>query len=79
MTKICGSFFCIKNFKSVIEVNNEASLEYEHTKQNYLFSLIKKNAISIDTVIVLVQNVGSHSRHVKHIESETYGKSITAL
>ena len=32
----------------------DALLEYEHLKQNYLFSTVKRNAVSGDTVTVLV-------------------------
>ena len=50
--------------KSVIEVNKDALLKYERLKQNFLFSTIKRNAISDDTITVLVHNVKLFPRHV---------------
>ena len=37
--------------------------EYERLKQNNLFSTIKRNAISENTITVLVHNVRSLSKH----------------
>ena len=45
-------------------------LEYERLKQNDLFSTVKRNAISGDTVTVLVHNVRSLPRHVNDILSD---------
>ena len=42
-------------------------LEYKRLKQNDLFSTIKRNAISGDTVTVLVHNVRSLPKHVDNI------------
>ena len=38
-------------------------LKYEHLKQNYLFSAIIRNAISGNTVTVLVHNMRSLPKH----------------
>ena len=40
-----------------MKVNKDVLLEYERLKQNDLFSSVKRNAISCDTVTVLVHNV----------------------
>ena len=45
-------------------------LEYEHLKQNDLFSTIKRNAISGDTVTVLVRDVRPLPRHIDVIVSD---------
>ena len=45
-------------------------LEYERLKQNDLFSTIKRNAFSSDTVTLLVHNVRSLSRHVDDVVSD---------
>ena len=45
-------------------------LEYERLKKNDLFSTVKRNAISGDTVTVLVHNVRSLPRHVNDILSD---------
>ena len=44
-------------------------LEYKRLKQNDLFSTIERNAISVDTVTVLVHNVSSLPRYVGDIVS----------
>ena len=50
--KTYDNLYCIGELKkSVIKVNKDAFLEYEHLKQNDLFSTVKSNAISCDTVI----------------------------
>ena len=41
--------------------------EYERLKQNNLFSTIKRNAISENTITVLVHNVRSLSKHTDDI------------
>ena len=47
------NLYCIGKFvKSAVKVNKDALLEYERLKQNDLFSSIKRNAISCDTVTV---------------------------
>ena len=53
-----------------MKVNEDVLLEYERPKQNGLFSTIKRNAISGDTVTVLVHNVRSLPRHVDDIVSD---------
>ena len=45
-------------------------LEYERLKQNDLFSTVKRNAISGNTVTVLVHNVRSLLGHVDDIVSD---------
>ena len=56
--------------KSVIMVNRDALLEYKCLKQNDLFSTMKRNAISGNTITVFVNNVKSLPRHVNHIVSD---------
>ena len=56
--------------KSVIIVNRDALLEYKCLKQNDLFSTMKRNAISGNTITVFVNNVKSLPRHVNHIVSD---------
>ena len=56
--------------KSVIKVNRDALLEYKCLKQNDLFSTMKRNAISGNTITVFVNNVKSLPRHVNHIVSD---------
>ena len=56
--------------KSVIMVNRDALLEYKCLKQNDLFSTMKRNAISGNTITVFVNNVKSRPRHVNHIVSD---------
>ena len=54
------NIYCIGEFKkSAIKLDKDVLLEYERLKQNDLFSTIKRNAISGNTVIVLVHNVRS--------------------
>ena len=55
--------------KFAIKVNKDALLEYERLKENDLFSAVKGNVISGDTVTVLVHNVRSLARHVDAILS----------
>ena len=56
--KTYDNLYCIAEFKkSVIKIDKDALLEYERLKQNDLFSTIKRNALSGDTVTVLVHNV----------------------
>ena len=45
-------------------------LEYEHLKQNDLFSTIKRNAISGDAVTVLVHNLRLLLTHADNIVSD---------
>ena len=69
--KTYDNLYCIGEFKkSAIKVNKDALLEYERLKQNDLFSTIKRNVSSGDTVTVLVHNVRSLPRHVDHILSD---------
>ena len=69
--KTYDKLYCIGEIrKSAIKVNKDALLEYERLKQNDLFSTVKRNAISWDTVTVLVHNVRSLPRHVDDILSD---------
>ena len=45
-------------------------MEYQRLKQNDLFSTVKRNAVSGNTVTVLVHNVRSLSRHVDDMLSD---------
>ena len=63
--KTYSNLYCIWEIKkSIVKVNKDVLLEYEQLKQNGLFSTVKRNAISGDTVAVLVYNVRSFPRHV---------------
>ena len=65
IVKTYDNLYCTGEFKKyAIKVNKDALLEYERLKQNDLFSTIKTNAISNDTVGVLIHNVRSLARHV---------------
>ena len=56
--KTYDNLYCIGEFKkSAIKVDKDALLEYKCLKQNDWFSAIKWNAISGNTVTVLVHNV----------------------
>ena len=69
--KTYDNLYCIGEFqKTAIEVNKDALLKYERLKQNDLFFTVKRNAISGDTVTVLVHNVRSPLRHVDDILSD---------
>ena len=69
--KTYDNLYCIGELKkSAIKVNKDVLLEYERLKQNDLFSSVKRNAISCDTVTVLVHNVRSFPRHVDDILSD---------
>ena len=62
--KTYDSPYCIGEFKkSAMKVNKDAFLEYEGLKQNYLFSTIKRNTLSYDTLTILVHNLRSLSKH----------------
>ena len=59
---------CIDEFKkSSIKANKDALIENERLKQIDLFSTIKRNIISNDTITILVHNVRSLSKHVNDI------------
>ena len=70
--KTYDNLFCIEEFKkSAIKLlNKNALLECERLKQNNLFSTIKRNAISCDTVTVLVHNLKALPGHVDDIVSD---------
>ena len=68
--KTCDNLYCIEEFKkSPIKVNKDALLENECLKQSDLFSTVKRNAVSGDTVTVLV-HMRSLPRHVDDILNE---------
>ena len=68
--KTYDNLYCVGEFKtSVIKVNKDALLEFERLQQNYLFSTIKTNAVSGDTVTVLVNDMRSFLRQVDAIVS----------
>ena len=50
--KTFDKVYCVGEFSFAIKVNKDALLEYEHLKQNNLFSPIKRNAISGDAVTI---------------------------
>ena len=57
--------YYIKEFKkSAIKVNKDAWSEYEHQKQNDLFSTIKRNNVLDDSITVFVYNIQSLSKHI---------------
>ena len=62
-------FFIVQG-NSGIKVDKDALLEYECLKQNDLFSITERNAISGNTVTVLVHNVRSLPRHLDDIVSD---------
>ena len=65
------NLYCIGEIKKfAVKVNKDALLEYERLKQNDLFSTIKRNAISDDTVKIVFHNVRSLPRYVSDIESD---------
>ena len=69
--KTYDNLYCIGEIKKfAVKVNKDALLEYERLKQNDLFSTIKRNAISDDTVTVLFHNMRSLPRHVSDIVSD---------
>ena len=66
--KTYDNLYCIGEIKKfAVKVNKDALLEYERLKQNDLFSTIKRNAISDDTVKILFDNVRSLPRHLSDI------------
>ena len=66
--KTYDNLYCIEEFKkSAIKVNKEALSEYERLKQNDLFSTIKRNNTSDNSITVFVHNVRSLSKHINDI------------
>ena len=56
--KAYNDLYSIKEFKnSDVKVNKDALPEYERMKQNDLFTIIKRNTISEDTLTVLLHNL----------------------
>ena len=53
-------------------MNKDALLEYERLKQNDSLTTIKRKAISDDTLIVLVHNARSLSKHNDDIVSDEW-------
>ena len=69
--KTYGNLYCIGEIKKfAVKVNKDSLLEHERLKRNDLFSTIKRNAISDDTVTILFHNVRSLPRHVSDIVSD---------
>ena len=69
--KTYDNLYCIGEFKkSAIKANEDALIEYERLKQNDLFSTIKRNTISNNTITILVHNVRFLSKHVDDIVSD---------
>ena len=65
------NLYCIGEFKKfAIKANKDALIEYERLKQNDLFSTIKRNTISNDTITILGHNVRSLSKHVDDLVSD---------
>ena len=66
--KTYENLYCIGEFnKSAIKVNRHALLAYERFKQSDLFSTIKRNAHSNDTLQILVHNARPLLKHVDGI------------
>ena len=66
--KTYENLYCIGEFnKSAIKVNRDALLAYERFKQSDLFSTIKRNAHSNDTLQILVHNKRLLLKHVDGI------------
>ena len=71
------NFYCIGKFKnSVIKIYKDVLLEYERLKLNNLFSTIKRNAISGDTITVNVHNVRLLPRHINDIVRDNINNDI---
>ena len=51
-------------------INKDALLEYERLKQNDLFSAIKGNPLSDDTLTILAHNCEITKKHVADIVSD---------
>ena len=68
--KTYKNLYCIGEFK-ICDTNKDALLEYERLRQNNLFSMIKRNAISRDTLTLLPLNVRSLPRHVDDTVSDS--------
>ena len=69
--KTYDNLYCIGEIKKfAVKVNKDSLLEHERLKRNDLFSTIKRNAISDDTVTILFHNVRSLPRHVSDIVSD---------
>ena len=63
--KTYDNLYYIGEFKkSAIKANKDALIEHERLKQNDLFSTIKRNTISNNTIAILVHNVRSLLKHV---------------
>ena len=63
--KTYDNLYCIGEFKkSAIKATKDALIEHERLKQNDLFSTIKRNTISNNTIAILVHNVRSLLKHV---------------
>ena len=56
--------------KSEIRINKDALFAYERLKQNALFSTVKRNNISDNTITVFLHNVRSLSKHIDDVVSD---------
>ena len=66
--KTYDNLYCIGEFKkSAIKINKETLSNYKRLKQNDLFSTIKRNNISDNTITVYFHNVRSLSKHINDI------------
>ena len=75
--KTYDNLYCMGKFKnSPIKVNKDVLLEYKRLMLNDLFSAIKRNAISGDTVAVIAHNVRSLPRHIDDIVRDNINNDI---
>ena len=56
--------------KHAIKIKTDALFENKHLKRNDLFSTIKRNNISDNTIAVFVHNLQSLSKHIDDIVSD---------
>ena len=69
--KTYDNLYCMGELKkSEIRIKKDALFEYERLKQNALFSTIKRNNISYNTIAVFLHNVRSLSKHIDDVVSD---------
>ena len=69
--KTFNTLYCTGEFKRTsIKVSQEALAEYERLKNHSLFSEIKKNTVSNDTLTLLILNVRSLTKHVSDLAND---------
>ena len=56
--------------KPAIKIKTDALFENKHLNRNDLFSTIKRNNISDNTIVVFVHNLQSLSKHIDDIVSD---------